>query len=849
VSKQPVSGFAELLQRLRVRAGLTQEELAAAAAVSPRTVSDIERGINRTARRDTALWLAAALGLTGPEREAFEAAARGKTGSPATQGTQRPDSEVPGARASAVPPPGGFARVLRQQRLAAALTQEELAEASGVSPRQISDLERGINQTARRETARLLADGLRLTGREREAFEAAARGRPLSAGGASAATAPTRQTLPRDLVSFTGREPELARITSDVLTENHVGIYVVNGMAGVGKTALAVHAAHRLAPMFPEGQLFVPLHARVPGGRPADPSDALASLLVTVGVDARQMPDGLEERSGLWRDYSAGRRLLLLLDDAADSDQVRPLLPGSAGSLVLVTSRRRLALMDAEGISLGALPPDEAAGLFRRLAARPDLERDTEAVNEIVRMSGGLPLALAVLAHGLRYHPSWTGADVAADLAAAPDRLELMNAADLSVAAAFDRSYQDLSDAQQRMFRSLGLQPGPVIDAYAAAALAGTEARTARRQLEQLYDAGLLEEPARGSYRLHDLVREYARSVAVTDQPAEREAAIGRLLDYYLQTARAAARQLGSRLPEPGPADGPAAPATARPVLPGRAEAQAWLEAELDNLQVTADLAAATGRPDYVTGLSAAVHEFLRSRGHWRRALTLHQAAVRAASSVGRLEEARALTDLGAIQHLTDDYEAAAASLAEALALYRELGDRLGEAGALVGLGGVRQATGDYEAAAASLAEALALYRELGDRLGEAGALVGLGGVRQATGDYEAAAASLAEALALYRELGDRLGEADALVGLGTARLAAGDHAAAGYLAEALERYRFLGHLSGEAETLKAIGLSRIQGGQPTQGLGPLQEALALYRQIGSPEAGQVELALATHGT
>jgi tetratricopeptide (TPR) repeat protein len=626
------------------------------------------------------------------------------------------------------------------------------------------------------------------------------------------------------------------------------GIYVVNGMAGVGKTAFAVHAASEMAPLFPDGQLFVSLRAHTPGHQPADPADALASLLVTIGIDPGHIPAGLEERSSLWRGYSAGRRLLLLLDDAADSDQVKPLLPGSANSLILVTSRRRLtALLDTQNISLGTLPPDEAAELVRRLAARPGIEHDAASVDEIVRLSGALPLALALLAQQLRHHPSWTIADLAADLAAAHDRFELMNAENVSVAAAFNLSYQHLSDAQQRMFRRLGLHPGTMIDTYAAAALAGTDAGTARRQLEQLYEAGLLEEPARDSYRLHDLIREYARSLAATDEPADRQAAIGQLLGYYLQTAQAAGNELGRRLPTAGPADDSARPETGRP-LSGRAVAQAWLEAELDNLQAAAALAAATARADYVIALSAAVHEFLRRRGYWMRALAMHQVAARTAPSVGPVEEARALTDLGEMEHLTDDYPAAAASLMRALALYRELGDRLGEAGALVGLGGVQQATGDYDAAAASLMRALALYRELGDRLGEADALLGMGMAQLPAGDYAAAAAYLAQALALYREFGDRLGEADALLGLGMAHLPAGDYAATGrYLAQALEQYRSLGRISGEAGALRAIGLSRIQGGQPPQGVGPLQSALALYRQIGSPEARQVELALAAH--
>ena len=383
--------------------------------------------------------------------------------------------------------------------------------------------------------------------REEDIFQLLASGlvdapRPgLEAAGASAAAA--TRTLPRDIASFTGRKAELARLTGAAagVAGGVVGIHAIDGMAGIGKTTFAVHAAHRLAGDFPDGQFFLPLHAHTPGQRPVDPVDALASLLLTAGVGAQQIPPGLQARAGLWRDYLAGKKILLLLDDAAGHEQVTPLLPGTAGSSVLVTSRRRLAALEgAAVISLDTLPPGEAAALLAGLSGRPDLGSGGGGAGEITRLCGYLPLAIGMLAKQLRHHPARTAAGLAADLAAARDRLELMQAENLSVAAAFDLSYQDLTTGQQRLFRRLGLHPGPDIDAYGAAALDDTDLATARRRLDGLYDQHLLTEPASGRYRLHDLLREHARALAATDDPADCDAAVGRLLDYYLHTALAA---------------------------------------------------------------------------------------------------------------------------------------------------------------------------------------------------------------------------------------------------------------------------------------------------------------------
>jgi len=743
-------------------------------------------------------------------------------------------------------PPIPFAQLLRRLRSDAGLTQEELAQLAGLSPRSVSDLERGINLTARRETARLLADALGLTGSARALFEAAARGVIASADGFTGQTRPSSglaaatRTLPRDIAAFTGRDYELAQLVRAVTGEagsgGVVGIHAIGGMAGIGKTTFAVHAAHRLAPRFPDGQIFLPLHGHTPGQRPVDPADALASLLQTAGVAAQQVPAGLEARVRLWRDHLAGQRLLIVLDDAIGHEQVRPLLPGTAGSLVLITSRRRLtALEDAQAISLDILAADEAVELLIRLAARPGLNPGDPAVDEITQLCGYLPLAVGMLAMQLRHHPAWTAADLAADLASARDRLELMRAENLSVAAAFDLSYQDLTPDQQRLFRRLGLHPGTDFDAYAAAALDGTELSAARRHLEALYDQNLLAEPARGRYRLHDLIREHARALAATDPAAERDAALVRLLDYYLHTARAASRHFTRRTPPGVPAVAVAAPVNA-PDLAQRSDAVSWMEAERLNLHAAAGYAALNGRLGYATETSAAMHGFLRSQGHWDQALTLHQAVLAAARQAGdRLAEAGALTDLGDMQRLTADFPAAAVSLTRAAELFHERGDLLGEAGALTELGVVQRYTVEYPAATASLSLALDLYRQGGDRLGQASAMTELGAAQYLTGDLRPAVTTLTQAIELCRQVGNRLVEASALDHLGVVQRATGDYlAATASHQQALELHRSLGNRNGEAIALNQLGIAKQATGDYLGALASHEQALALYRSLGN---------------
>ena len=746
----------------------------------------------------------------------------------------------PNGMAMADQHPGSFAGLLRRLRTDAGMTQEELAEAAGISTRSVSDLERGVSLTARKETARLLGGALRLDGPARAAFEAAARGRDPSAvmtGGADSVAAATR-TLPRDVASFTGRRDEIRQLVDAVAHDGAapvVGICAIGGMAGIGKTAFAVHVAHQLAPSFPDGQIYLPLHGHTPGQNAVDPADALASLLLTAGVAARQIPPGLEARARLWRDYLAGMRLLLVFDDAAGHEQVRPLLPGTASSLVLITSRRHLtALEDARTISLDTLPPDEAAELLIRLSGRPGLDPDDASVREVTRQCGYLPLAIGMLARQLHHHPAWTCSGLAADLTAARDRLALMHAENLSVAAAFDLSYRDLTGEQRRLFRRLGLHPGEEIDAFAAAALDEVDVAAARFQLEALYDQHLLMETAQGRFRFHDLIREHARTLAAADSPADTDRARGRLLGYYLHTALAASRHLPRRSPIPPPGIEAGRPASS-PDLSSYESASAWLDAERLALHAMASLAAPGDQPRYAIAIAAAMHGFLRGRGHWDQALTLHHLALQAARSTGdRLAEAGALADLGEIQQLTGDYPLATASLSRALTLYRSLGDRLGEARALNELGVVHLGVNDHRSATASHEQALRMYRDLGDQAGEASALNELGLVQRATGAYGAAAASHERALRLYRELGNRIGEASALNRLGQMQRSAGDYPeAAASHEQALRLHRDLGNRIGEATALYGLGIVHLAAGRYPAARARQQQALRLYHDLG----------------
>ncbi len=666
------------------------------------------------------------------------------------------------------------------------------------------------------------------------------------------------RTLPRDIASFTGRERELAqlldRIDRQAASGAVVGIHAIDGMAGIGKTTFAVHAAHRLAASLPDGQVFLPLHAHTPGQRPVDPADALASLLLTAGLPPQQIPPGMQARAARWRDHLAGKKILLLLDDAVGHEQVRPLLPGTAGSLVLITSRRRLtALEDAAVVSLDILAPGEAAALLIRLAARPGLRTGDIAVGEITRLGGYLPLAIGMLASQLRHHPAWTATSLAAKLCGARDRLALMHAENLSVAAAFDLSYRDLTPGQQRLFHRLGLVPGPDFDAHAAAALDDTSVDEARLGLDELYDQHLIGEPAPGRYQLHDLLREHARALADGAGPADRDAATGRLLDYYLHTALAAGQRLRIWNRDAGFMP-PARPPQCAPPLSTPGQAAAWVETERANLHAATAHAAATGRLQHAMLIPAAIDDFLYAEGHWDQQLALHQISLTAARQAGdRPGQARALMLLSSPQLVTNERAASVASAQQALALFRDLRDQVGQASALNHLGYMHKASGDYPSATACCQQALELFRGLGNRRGQAGALNDLGVVQQETGDYRAAAASQQQALELSHDTGDLFCQIAALQELSAVQRLTGDYEAAAItLAQAHALNRDLGDRYEQALLASELGALQRLTGDYQAAIASQQQALEALCDLGAPAAqglARNELGLAQQET
>ena len=653
----------------------------------------------------------------------------------------------------------------------------------------------------------------------------------------------TEQTLPADVADFVGRQDELQRLLAAVSDAvdgpvRAVAIHAVDGMAGVGKTALAVHAAHHLAARFPDGRLFVELRAHKPGQARVDAAAALGTLLQADGVAARQIPAGLDARAGLWRDRMATKRVLLVLDDAADTSHVAPLLPGAPGCLVLITSRRKLTtLPDAAFLSLDILPPEHAAELFLARARAAGVlvdQLDPATVERITRLCGYLPLAITLTAARLHIHPTWTVTDLADELDQTRDRLAGLASGDLAVAAAFDLSYRDLPEGRQRLFRRLGLHPGPDLDTYAAAALDDTSLAAAHRGLEDLLEHNLITEPHRGRFRFHDLIAEHARTLAATDTPTEQNAALNRLTGFYLHTATTAARYLVRHTPPADATQTMWVPVEA-PTLADHEQATNWLIREQPNLAAAASWAATQHRTEAAVGIPAALHHHLRTQGPWTLAIDLHHTALTAARGANdHPGQALTLTNLADAQRLTDDYPAATTTLGQALDLYRQLGDRHGQANALNTLGIVQHQSGDYATAATSARQALGLYRQLGDRLGQANALDTLGIVQCMTGDYATAATSARQALNLYRQVGCPLGQANALNILGRVQYLTGDYAAAATSArQALDLSRQLGNRHGQANALQILGRVQCMAGDFATAISSAGQSLNLYRQLG----------------
>jgi DNA-binding SARP family transcriptional activator/tetratricopeptide (TPR) repeat protein len=707
---------------------------------------------------------------------------------------------------------------------------------------------------------------------------------PASSPAPAASSAPgsgPRFQLPSDTRVFTGRSRELEQLLAlgdEAPTGSYAGMVVIsaiNGMGGVGKSALAVHAAHRMRGLFPDGQLFIDLHGHTGAVEPLSATEALGRLLRSLGTPPQLIPHGVDERAAYYRHRLADTRTLIVLDNASSTAQIRPLLPGGPGCLVVVTSRSQLTgLDDAHVIALDPLPVSEATALLHLVAGPGRVPAGHPAVDELVSLCGHLPLAVRIAAARLRHSRTLRIEDVVDDLRDEQRRLQHLADDDRSLTAVFESSYAALPAAERTLFRCLGLIPGPDVDPHAAANLIGTDRREAERLLESLLDHNLLTQHAAGRYRFHDLVRLYARSLTQDDSAAreEHDAARARLLDYYRYAADAADRHLvrNRRPAVPGAAP---VPATA-PQLPERAAALAWMRAERDNLIAAAEESAEV-EPARAVALTAALAALLDQDGPWSQAATLHERAAGLAQRRGdgvseanarwalgkvlratgdlasseremeraralyhglghRLGEANTLYELGRGRLPTGAFAAASELQERALSIYQDLGEGVGEAGSLYELGRIRYTSGDYAGSIGLYERARVLYRDHGSRPGEASTLWDLGRVRLATGDPAAADENLAWALAIFRDFDSGLGEANVLCALGRVRQVAGDHtAAAGFYERALAIFRDLGHRHGAANALWELGSLRRAAGQYQESAELLERALAAYRELG----------------
>ncbi|MFD3997487.1 tetratricopeptide repeat protein [Streptomyces sp. NPDC058583] len=676
---------------------------------------------------------------------------------------------------------------------------------------------------------------------------------PASAPAAAPARPQGSNFLPYDVPDFTGRDGELDGLTRQWTGNSGavVTISAIDGMAGVGKTTLAVHAGHRLANQFPDGQLFVDLQAHTAGQAPLDAGAALEVLLGQLGVPAKHIPASVADRTALWRSELSGRRVLAVLDNALGTDQIRPLLPGaSSRALILITSRRRLTDLDgAHALSMDVLPAADAVELFASIVG----ERATAeplAVLDVLQLCGFLPLAVRIAAARLHHRRSWTVAYLADRLRDQRRRLAELATSERGVAAAFTLSYQQLTPDQQRMFRLLGLQPGRDIGPHAAAALAGLPFDQAETLLEDLLDAHVLIQLTPGRYTFHDLLREHALATAAAEEQLQaRREAVDRLVHHYLHTASAAVdhlypegRNRRPRIPAP---DTP----TPAPTPRDGAEAIAWLDVERANLMAVGQYPAEDdGRP-HTSQLAATLHRYLLGHAHQADALTLHGLALRASRRSGdTTAEARTLIDVGEVHFWWHGaYEQAAEHYRHALGLARESGDRIAAARALQNLADVARRRRDHDRAHGHGVEALSLFRELGDRAGEARCLTGLGIDHERQGRYEEAHDHHRQALHAYRETGSRIGETIVLNNIGLLYQRQGRYGEARrHHDDALELSRRFDFPGDEAESLNALAEAARSMGDAERAAVEHDSALALAREFGYlPEQARAHRGLA----
>jgi DNA-binding SARP family transcriptional activator/tetratricopeptide (TPR) repeat protein len=670
---------------------------------------------------------------------------------------------------------------------------------------------------------------------------------------AVAGTGVTPRQLPTDVVSFAGREGYLRRLdallpAADDVRPETVVISAVSGTAGVGKTALAVHWAHRVKDRFPDGQLYVNLRGFDPGGSPMDPAEAVRGFLDALQVPAARIPTGTPEQAALYRSLLTGRRILIVLDNARDAEQVRPLLPRSPGCLAVVTSRSRLhrlmAADAAHALTLDLLTADEARQLLARRLGAGRMAAEPDAVEDIVAGCALLPLALAVVAAHAATRPHFPLATLADELRENRTRLDVLDAGDTAtdVRAVFSWSYRALSPAAARLFRLLGLLSATDIGLAAAASLAGLPVDRTRPLLAELTAAHLLTEPAAARYTFHDLLRAYAHELVCTDDPpADRDAAVRRLLDHYLHTGHRAALLLHSfRAPIPL---APLEPGTTPEDLSDHDDALAWFTVERPVVLAAIRQAAEAGFDVHTWQLAWTLTSFLQRQGHWDDQVTAQCTAMAAARRLGdRSAQTHAHRSLARIYARQGRFDEAHEHLEQALELLVELGDVLGQAHAHHNRSLVFGQQGDYRQALVAARQGQAFYEQVGNPSGKALALNEVGWFLTLLGEPGKALACCEQALALHRGLGNQAQQADCLSNLGYINHVLGNFAEAVRCDEsALALYRATGgDRYYEGRVLTHLGETYHAQGKLDAARTTWEQALDILDGLGDPDAEQV---------
>ncbi|HEY4465136.1 MAG TPA: BTAD domain-containing putative transcriptional regulator [Streptosporangiaceae bacterium] len=655
--------------------------------------------------------------------------------------------------------------------------------------------------------------------------------------------------LPADLSAFTNRKGELAQLNSlvDQGVEAAPVIATIGGMAGIGKTALAVHWAHQVAGQFPDGQLYVNLRGFDPFGTPTASGEALRGFLDSLGVAPQRIPDGLQAQAGLYRSLLDGRRMLVLLDNARDVEQVRPLLPGSPGCLVIITSRNQLTGLvtthNARSLTLYPFSADDARDALTRRLGPGRLAAEPDALAEITDLCAGLPLAVAVVAARASIYPGLTLAGIAGELRDARTRLDALSATDAvtDVRAVFSWSYQQLSAPARRLFRLASVQSGPEMSRSAIASLAGVTAADVQPLLNELTSARLVAERRPGRFMAHDLIRLYSTELgAACDSEEDRRAALGRILDYYLHTAYQAHLQLRPHFVQSAP---PAAgPGVTPDQLSGYGPAMAWFAAERPVLEAAIGKAATAGFSGHAWRLALTMQQFYQRQGYWNDwAATMRTALEGCVAGHDLAAQALVRRSLaGAYHHLGRDDDALL-ELEHARELFTGLGDSAEDAYLDSNFATVFASQGHYGQAIDHYWRAYDLYGTAGHVKGQAAALEGIGWCQGQRGRYHQAVRYAETAKALYRRIGDGNGEADCwarlgefLHELGQCRRAVDCHR------RAITLCRQLGRRADEAAALTGLGDSALAAGSPGEAREAWDEALAILEELRLPLASQV---------